>query len=268
MDSIILPNETWLHIFKGISLRDLLSLLLSLKKMTEIINGKTILSFMNDFRNIAYSSQINNFLHIISEITLALILKDKEVDIRNLTYMQYKPTNSNKKLLLKSIICNNVNKTILLLKFFGNQHIYYNKSYIGCFERQFIELMYHLSRCGETDLFLKINYLNLHFVFMILFSSFDFLKQVLPYMKLSTENLCYFSSQKTDVIDWRDVKSIAESSFKVLGVGHCSNFSRLIDVCKDKQIVKKIKYLTKLYPYHVNFAWFSPQRMYVSQPVE
>lgn len=208
--------------------------------------------------------QMNNVF--ITDMMLTMITNDTDINPQSMLYRNYYMQSYEKNLLLKYIINNNVTKTILMLKLFGNQNIFFHlDEIVENFQNVMNKLRYYLKECDGYDLLEKPSYLNLHFAFMIFFSSFDFLKQIICYMQTNINNLCFFA-YNFDPICSSEIKTLhtkARKSFYQYGSGKLPNFTKC--TINRNDIAQKLNYFENNYKSHVNFAWFSPKRFNYAQ---
>lgn len=182
-----IPNDVWINIIQYLLPSTITQLFTTSKYILNIFDGKMLLNVIHVIK----LSKNNEYF--INNYILSTILKD--IDVNNIISKNYEASKFDKILILRSILDCDVYKTILLLKLFGNENIYYNnfnaykyfpnetKILHYCFDKSKYGKYFVLSSCS----------MNLHFTYLIFFTPIEFIKQIIPFIL----NTCEFRISKT-----------------------------------------------------------------------
>lgn len=193
MNILQLPNDIFLHITSNLYPSALCNIFKTSKQLSNKINGKMLLYLIPKY-NIN-----NNYCNFINDHIVIKILND--VDVNNIKIVDYKVTPYDKILLLKYILNNDIDKTIVMLKLIGNTDIFYdNVSMCKIFPNEQKKL-YYCFKANDFNYFVQnCCPMNLHLVYLMFFTPVEFIKRILPLIPITCEFKVSKSSYSSTIV--------------------------------------------------------------------
>lgn len=182
-----LPSDIYQYITYYLPPKSIITLLTTSKEITNKFNSKVLLQIIDRYKN----DENYKYKNFITDHIVTIIAKD--VNVVNMNCKNYTHSIFDAILLLRCILEYNVDKTILMLKFIGNQHVYMpNTITIKYFRNEQKKLHFCLNKTADIRFMNDQATTNLHFVYAIFFTPIEFMKQIIPHILIN--NKCEFKS--------------------------------------------------------------------------